>query len=521
MIELSRLAKILDPERFGKSKVVIALRTLCRIYLGKRLRKDSNRTSDWEAKKLSDGQMIYARDDVRSGLALFYHLKNKFELKDRIEKDIEEGDLDDADFDLIEEELALTQSQNANANTIEEDKENFELEDWNPSQAEMEQMEEEEELHLSQSQSQSQSQAKGQDEDMEYEPEEDEGDENESEYDSEVEDEEPVPSLQEPNQPTASASTSNLNQIQDDSSKVWGTHWEQALKYATQSTSEVKNILTQPKVKDPDSNVQTFTAAEISSKITESTPSYQKTFFRLVTSKPTPSLLTLREEGRTKENPLAQSTICNYVLQAMNEGFDSRFPINEEMKQMLRDVILFRPGGWYWSKYPDAVTSLGFKQSDFIDKDGNRLGSGEASASSSSSTAAIPTPTPAPAANPVKKEAAPKKTAAKKETPVKKAAAPKKTKAAAAEKKPAAPKKSAIKKEPVPKKVAVKKEPATKKTVVKKEPATKKATVKKEPAAKKVAVKKEPATEGEAVVKTEEALKPTQTRGRGRPRKSA
>lgn len=63
ILELGSVAKSVDAERWRTSNGLIGLSTLCRVYLDRRLVKDSVRTSDWEG-PLSKQQIEYAASDA-------------------------------------------------------------------------------------------------------------------------------------------------------------------------------------------------------------------------------------------------------------------------------------------------------------------------------------------------------------------------------------------------------------------------------------------------------------------------
>ncbi|KAE8233681.1 hypothetical protein CF326_g1279 [Tilletia indica] len=78
LLELSRLAQRIDPERWSShGRRLISLRELCAVYLGRKLIKDSTRTSDWSQKSLTDEQMKYAASDVMAGLDIYEAIRRR------------------------------------------------------------------------------------------------------------------------------------------------------------------------------------------------------------------------------------------------------------------------------------------------------------------------------------------------------------------------------------------------------------------------------------------------------------
>ncbi|WVO14188.1 hypothetical protein L204_101820 [Cryptococcus depauperatus] len=72
LLELSWMAKAVDPDRAGYGRTLIALSVLCRGYLGRELDKDPNvRQSDW-SRELNVNQREYAANDVFVSIQLFY-----------------------------------------------------------------------------------------------------------------------------------------------------------------------------------------------------------------------------------------------------------------------------------------------------------------------------------------------------------------------------------------------------------------------------------------------------------------
>ncbi|KAK0540820.1 hypothetical protein OC842_000273 [Tilletia horrida] len=78
LLELSRLAQEVDPERWGShGKRLISLRELVAVYLGRKLLKDSARLSDWSQPTLTGEQLRYAAADVMSGLEVYEALRRR------------------------------------------------------------------------------------------------------------------------------------------------------------------------------------------------------------------------------------------------------------------------------------------------------------------------------------------------------------------------------------------------------------------------------------------------------------
>lgn len=68
LVELSHLAKLAQPSTWAGVNHLISLRDLTRMYLGRRLRKDSVRVSDWETYPLLEEQIEYAASDTFASL---------------------------------------------------------------------------------------------------------------------------------------------------------------------------------------------------------------------------------------------------------------------------------------------------------------------------------------------------------------------------------------------------------------------------------------------------------------------
>ncbi|PKI82404.1 hypothetical protein MVES_003658 [Malassezia vespertilionis] len=72
LVELSTLAKAVEPERWAHRRLLISLRDLCSAYLNETLRKDAVRTSTWSHAPLSAMQTEYAASDAYVSLELFH-----------------------------------------------------------------------------------------------------------------------------------------------------------------------------------------------------------------------------------------------------------------------------------------------------------------------------------------------------------------------------------------------------------------------------------------------------------------
>lgn len=68
VVELSNFVKLAQPHRWAGHSHLISLRDLTRIYLGRKLRKDSVRVSDWERYPLDAKQIEYAASDTFASL---------------------------------------------------------------------------------------------------------------------------------------------------------------------------------------------------------------------------------------------------------------------------------------------------------------------------------------------------------------------------------------------------------------------------------------------------------------------
>ncbi|KAI3623901.1 hypothetical protein CBS14141_003600 [Malassezia furfur] len=74
LVELSMLAKSIEPDRWQHRRLLISLQDLCNAYLDRRLRKDDIRISRWSRVPLSNKQLEYAASDVFVSLELFHRL---------------------------------------------------------------------------------------------------------------------------------------------------------------------------------------------------------------------------------------------------------------------------------------------------------------------------------------------------------------------------------------------------------------------------------------------------------------
>ena len=68
VVELSNMVKLAQPKLWKDRAYLISLRDLTRVYLGRRLRKDSVRVSDWERYPLDADQIEYAASDTFASL---------------------------------------------------------------------------------------------------------------------------------------------------------------------------------------------------------------------------------------------------------------------------------------------------------------------------------------------------------------------------------------------------------------------------------------------------------------------
>lgn len=74
LVELSVLAKSVEPDRWQHRRTLISLQDLCNAYLSRQLRKDDVRISRWSRIPLSEKQLEYAASDVFVSLELFHRL---------------------------------------------------------------------------------------------------------------------------------------------------------------------------------------------------------------------------------------------------------------------------------------------------------------------------------------------------------------------------------------------------------------------------------------------------------------
>ena len=74
LLELSVLAKALEPSRWAARRRLISLRDLTQTYLERDLRKDAVRVSGWTNVPLSAAQLEYAASDAYVGLELYHEL---------------------------------------------------------------------------------------------------------------------------------------------------------------------------------------------------------------------------------------------------------------------------------------------------------------------------------------------------------------------------------------------------------------------------------------------------------------
>ncbi|SPO25023.1 uncharacterized protein UTRI_01537_B [Ustilago trichophora] len=123
VVELSNLAKLAQPQLWAEVHHLISLRDLTRMYLGKRLKKDSVRVSDWETYPLDAGQIEYAASDTFVSLEILRAISAYFRSDssdtgkgllaqlDRMDEERGVLDLDQAlklsAYDLYEERMQL------------------------------------------------------------------------------------------------------------------------------------------------------------------------------------------------------------------------------------------------------------------------------------------------------------------------------------------------------------------------------------------------------------------------------
>lgn len=108
VVELSNLVKLAQPQRWAGINHLISLRDLTRIYLGRKLRKDSVRTSDWERYPLDAEQIEYAASDTLASLEVLRAVAEYFR-----PSRVEEGLLEQLDWmerDRADEAMDLEQA---------------------------------------------------------------------------------------------------------------------------------------------------------------------------------------------------------------------------------------------------------------------------------------------------------------------------------------------------------------------------------------------------------------------------
>lgn len=74
LVELSTMAKLLEPQRWKHRRLLVSLRDLCQAYLARTLRKDAVRVGTWTNVPLTHTQKEYAASDAYVGLELFHRL---------------------------------------------------------------------------------------------------------------------------------------------------------------------------------------------------------------------------------------------------------------------------------------------------------------------------------------------------------------------------------------------------------------------------------------------------------------
>ncbi|TKY85260.1 hypothetical protein EX895_006340 [Sporisorium graminicola] len=85
VVELGTLAKLAQPGRWADVRRLISLRDLTRVYLGRKLRKDSVRVSDWEQYPLNANQIEYAASDTFVSLEVLRALAEYFKPSGKVE----------------------------------------------------------------------------------------------------------------------------------------------------------------------------------------------------------------------------------------------------------------------------------------------------------------------------------------------------------------------------------------------------------------------------------------------------
>lgn len=131
IVELSTLAKLAQPSRWEHVRWLISLRDLTRVYLGRKLRKDSVRVSDWERYPLDEEQIEYAASDTFASLEVLRAVAEYFKpsarvgggeegLLERLDRIVQVGDKGPMDleqalklsaYDLYQERVGLRELQ--------------------------------------------------------------------------------------------------------------------------------------------------------------------------------------------------------------------------------------------------------------------------------------------------------------------------------------------------------------------------------------------------------------------------
>ncbi|KAJ9479856.1 3'-5' exonuclease domain-containing protein [Pseudozyma hubeiensis] len=108
VVELSNFVKLAQPQRWAGINHLISLRDLTRIYLGRKLRKDSVRTSDWERYPLDAEQIEYAASDTFASLEVLRAVAEYFRPSGEGRSLLEQ--LDRMDRDRADEAMDLDQA---------------------------------------------------------------------------------------------------------------------------------------------------------------------------------------------------------------------------------------------------------------------------------------------------------------------------------------------------------------------------------------------------------------------------
>lgn len=108
VVELSNFVKLAQPLRWAGVYHLISLRDLTRIYLGRKLRKDSVRTSDWERYPLGAEQIAYAASDTFASLEVLRSVAEYFRPSGEGRGLLEQ--LDRMDRDRVGEAMDLDQA---------------------------------------------------------------------------------------------------------------------------------------------------------------------------------------------------------------------------------------------------------------------------------------------------------------------------------------------------------------------------------------------------------------------------